>query len=366
MLQGPLLNIEIAAAQGAGATGAPDAPTSITIWPGRGEVRTHDGRGPWKLDAAESVIVASLKAVAGNVLPVDLDHGVHVPGAGRTGRAVGWISALKVDAASGAVLADVEWTEEGRQLVTSRAYRFVSPTFASDKAGRVRAFLGAALVNSPAITELPKVASAVDPVTGATSPLSAQENAMTEEELAKLRKELGLDDKADGAAIVTAAEKISAAHAGLVTAAAKVAAAAGQEELTLEAATGIAAKLKTTGTDPDPAKYVPIETFEELKVEVASLKQANTDGQATQEVEAAIKAGKVIPAQKDWALNYARRDMAGFRDYLEKTPVILNGGRSGVSTGDLPKGSEGLTELELQTCQAMGLTVEQFKQAKED
>jgi phage I-like protein len=366
MLQAPLLNIEIAAAQGAGATGAPEAPSTITIWPGRGEVQPQDGRGPWKLDAAESVIADSLKAGSGNVLPVDIDHGVHVPGFGRTSRAVGWISALKVDAASGAVSADVEWTEEGRQLVTSRAYRFISPTFFSDKAGRVRRFLGAALVNCPAIPELPKVASAVDPVTGATSPLSDQENAMTEEELVKLRKGLGLDENADGAAIVTAAEKISAAHAGLVTAAAKVAKAVGQDELTLEAATGIAAKLKTTGADPDPAKYVPIETFEELKVEVASLRQASTDGQATQEVEAAIKAGKVIPAQKDWALNYARRDIAGFQDYLEKTPVILNGGRSGVSTGHLPKGSEGLTDLELQTCRAMGLTVEQYKQAKED
>ena len=366
MLQGPLLNIEVAAAQGAGASGAPEAPSSITIWPGRGEVRTQDGRGPWKLDAAESVIVASLKAVAGNVLPVDIDHGVHVPGHGRTGRAVGWISALKVDAASGAVQADVEWTDEGRQLVTSRAYRFVSPTFASDKAGRVRAFLGVALVNSPAITELPKVASAIQGA-GANpkSPLSAQENAMTEEELAKLRTALGLDEKAEGTAIVTAAEKVSAAHAVLVTAARKVAVAAGQDELTVETATGIAAKLKASDADPDPAKYVPIGTFEELKVEVAGLKQANADDAATTVVEDAIKGGKVIPAQKDWAMNYARQDLAGFRDYLAKTPVILSGGRTGVAA-DLPKGSEGLTELELQTCKSMGLTVEQFKQAKED
>ena len=39
-------------------------------------------------------------------------------------------------------------------------------------------------------------------------------------------------------------------------------------------------------------------------------------------VDEALKAGKITPAQREWALEWCRRDRRAFRDFVDKAPVV--------------------------------------------
>lgn len=45
---------------------------------------------------------------------------------------------------------------------------------------------------------------------------------------------------------------------------------------------------------------------------------------ATSAVDGAITSHKLLPAQKDWALEYAIKDPAGFQAYVDKTPEVFS------------------------------------------
>ncbi|HUU98549.1 MAG TPA: phage protease [Phycisphaerae bacterium] len=86
---------------------------------------------------------------------VDYDHQSIDPqarGADGLAPAAGWISGLSWDPARGLVAA-VTWTERGEQLVASGHYRFHSPVFYRDRAGRVSELCSVGLTNSPAILD---------------------------------------------------------------------------------------------------------------------------------------------------------------------------------------------------------------------
>jgi hypothetical protein len=44
---------------------------------------------------------------------------------------------------------------------------------------------------------------------------------------------------------------------------------------------------------------------------------------AARTVEEAMLAGKISPAQKDWALSYCRRDPESFKTYVDKAPRVV-------------------------------------------
>ncbi len=49
---------------------------------------------------------------------------------------------------------------------------------------------------------------------------------------------------------------------------------------------------------------------------------------ADERVSAALACGKLVPAQREWALGLARRDPAGFDEWLRHAPVMLAAGRA--------------------------------------
>jgi phage I-like protein len=116
---------------------------------------------------------------------------------------------------------------------------------------------------------------------------------------------------------------------------------------------------------PDPAKFVPVETFESLKTEVAALKAQQTSGEVTALVDKGIAEGKLLPAQKDWAKELGNKDVAALKGYLEKTPAIaaLKGGTQ--TEGKAPEGggADGLTEEELAVCRNLGISAEDYRKA---
>lgn len=45
---------------------------------------------------------------------------------------------------------------------------------------------------------------------------------------------------------------------------------------------------------------------------------------ATSAVDGAIASHKLLPAQREWAIEYATKDLAGFQAYVEKTPEVFS------------------------------------------
>lgn len=125
---------------------APDWVQLVPVAPD-GTVATRDGRGPYRLDDPAAVIAESLARTDGR-LPIDENHALdRAAPEGLPSPARGWIVAL--EARADGLWGRVEWTEEGRRLVETRAYRALSPVIVHDRDGRILAVLRASLVNRP-------------------------------------------------------------------------------------------------------------------------------------------------------------------------------------------------------------------------
>ncbi|MFZ5746369.1 MAG: phage protease [Pseudomonadota bacterium] len=308
-------------------------------WKGR------NGLGPYTLSDrahAERVIAATAAAQGPVDLMFDYDHQVaFAPAVAGQAPASGWIKRLVAE--DDGLWADVEWTAAASARIAAREYRYTSPYFLHDKQGRITRILNAALTNTPNFN-LAAVASA----TGLPG-----ESRM--DELDKILAALGLGEDAGADAAVASIN-------GLRSASAAVAAVLGIDEAA--AASAIVAEikaLKARAENPDPAKFVPATVADELRGQLAEINAER--GEAA--IAGAIKAGKLAPAEKDWAIGYyAEKGATAFASMLANRPVIL---APGVQPGGDRKVEKGkLSDEELAVASAMGLTAEQFAAARDE
>lgn len=137
------------------ANGDKAAPEWIELFPAGPQLTAVDGR---KWTANPSAVLAAFAARNGRPLPVDYEHAQAIKaGTGDEAPAAGWIVA--VEERAGAIWGKVEWTPRAARLIADREYRYISPEFQRDKAGRILRLDGAALVNRPALEELVALAS---------------------------------------------------------------------------------------------------------------------------------------------------------------------------------------------------------------
>src|SRR5208282_5148031 len=73
----------------------------------------------------------------------------------------------------------------------------------------------------------------------------------------------------------------------------------------------------------DPAHYVAIAEFERARTEINALKAERARERAAHTVEEAIRAGKIVPAQREWAIAYCAADARGFQAFAAKQPSIV-------------------------------------------
>lgn len=314
------------------------APDWIELMPAGKDIMPADGRDGWKNPGADKVIAAaSLPFV------IDYDHATdRSVEQGASSRAAGWIE--KLENRDGAVWGKVEWTEPGRKAVAAREYRFISPVFTYTKTGRViGTLLRAALVNNPALPQLTALNSnqketALDELKKIAAALGLPETATLEEVLAKITAVTG-----NGQALTSAQKRLGdiATAAGLTATA---------DKLSDSEVVAICTKLKAPGTGD--------KTVDDLNKEVARLSALVNGQTAEQAVDKAIAAGKVTPAQRDWAVGYASRDAAGFKEFVNKAPAILADGQRA------PKqGAEGELDAEDKAlCAKLGIKEEDFKE----
>ena len=316
------------------------APDRIELIP-VGAFKTADDRSPgFRLDDPAKVISRSLNLAAGNVLPIDFDHRSFAGQGAADSRAAGWITAMTVE--GDRIMASVEWTEEGRSALAGRSYRFISPVFKNRPDGQVVLIEGAGLVNNPALPQIRQLAS--------------------KEPQMDLAKEIGgkLGLPADQPAQIIARV---ATLLNTETQLASILAAGKVTGLGEDATRQICARLATASAEPDPAKFVPMESFTTLQTQFASLQKEVGDGKVDAALQLARDEGKLVPADEPWVRNLASRSMEDFEAWRKTAPVRVDlTGHSRLSGRQPPAKTEadGLSALERQVASRMGVSHEAF------
>lgn len=286
-----------------------------------GSFQGRDGRGPYHLKDAASLMMNSQVYAGSRKIPVDYEHQTDLaPQNGKPAPAAGWIDALQ--ARESGVWGRVTWTETASNFIKKHEYRYLSPVFNYLPDGTVTRILRAALTNNPNLNELTALARA--------------ETAMNEIEsfLSQLRTLLGLPEQADPADILKKVEEIlSAAHSG----------------------------------QPDPKMFVPIGVFEGVVSEVNRLNQGISRNAAEAHVAYQIQRGNMPPALRDWAVNLCTVNKVAYDAFVEKTRGGFNSLVDRKPFNGVPEArhtSGRLSEDEQAICSRMGVSEADYAKAR--
>jgi phage I-like protein len=323
------------------AAGAP--PSEIRLLPA-GRFRAADGSGRpegiaegWLLDdAAAARLVGQASARASDYV-IDYEHQTLLSGKnGQPAPAAGWYKRLDWRPGDGLYAVGVRWVARAAALIAAGEYRYLSPVFSYDRAGRVLALGPAALTNNPGLDGLTDLSRA------ALSAYFPEEMPMKE-----LLKALGLAETATEAEALVALASVKSAHQGELAALKAVA--------------------------PDPAKYVEVATLTAVqgelsaaRTELATIKAAQHAAEVDGVVAEALTAGKLTPATEGWAKNLGKADLAALKAFIEAAPVVVKPGDTQTG-GKKPEGKPGdgtqLTADQVALCARLGISHEDFAAA---
>jgi len=304
-----------------------------------GTVELVDRREPLYVDVASLNSVAEAFRLRGVDVVIDYEHqslqGGRAP-------AAGWIKEMEVR--QDGLWGRVEWTEQAQEYLRRREYRYFSPVLRLDpETRRPQALMQVALTNVPAIKGL--------------APLVARWEAGPRVKV----KGLALDERAEEMKML---EKLKAL-VGLESET--------QEEAVWSKTLGVFRDLGATLGLPEEASASQLkgavtalkagaQRMKEVQAELEALKARVAAESATQAVDEALQAGKITPAQKEWALEYFRQDPEGFKAFAAHAP-------KSVPTGELPRPGEhrrrgNLEPEEMAVCRALNLAPEEYLKAK--
>jgi len=301
-----------------------------------GEFSGRDGRGRFRLANAACVIAATeaLGLTAG--VPIDYDHATDFAARkGRPAPAAGWIR--KLEERDGALWGCVDWTPYGAKAITSREYRYISPVFQYSPDGAVTRLLRAGLTNNPNLYLIAISARAA----AVAAPRPEGSNAM-DTLLQQLCEMLGLDDDASPDEVLAAVRALS-------------------EGARCDDDDGAADAMRAGA---DPARYVAVAQFQRVLGELNQMRVERANERAERAVDDAIKAGKLIPAQRQWAISYCQADFKGFAAFAARQPAAFGTGfESAAATFTAPPAlaaKAALTATETAICAQLGLRPEDY------
>jgi phage I-like protein len=310
-----------------------------------GEFTALDGRphdvASWKFDADQAQQWIAALRQRRTPFVIDYEHQtLQTADNGKPAPAAGWFTAAGLEIRNGELWAtDVEWTAAAKAAIEANEYRFISPVFKYDKSsGVITGLVNAALTNSPAIDGMEQVLRAA-----ANQFANHQETDVDPKEL---RKALGLSEDASDQDVLAACAQLVSERDELKT---------GNADLETQLAAANQ-QLEDTG-NPDPAKFAPIQVVNDLRDQVVALSQQVTGDQVDALVTAALSDGRLLPAQKDWATDLGKKDIAALNAYLETaTPIV--GLRQRQSEADAQReaaaSEHGLTVDQLAICNSLG------------
>jgi len=300
-----------------------EAPEWVMMVPAGPVIEGRDGRS-WNNDDPGGV-VAAFRA-EGRDLPLDWEHSTELLAPeGRPAPAAAWIKEMEVRE-GGSIWARLDWTPKGAESVANREYRYISPVFIYDReTRRILRIPSAALTNRPNVR------------LGALN--HYQPDNEEEVMLKKLLARLGLPEDADEATALNAVQKLQ---------------------------TDLAAALNRSET-PSLDKFVPRADYDAATARAVNAEQklkeketAELEGAIAAEVDAAVKAGKVTPATRDYYVAMCRQEggLAEFKKFAAAAPVI--GGGSALDGRRAPEAGTG-TDLNAEIAAMFGNTVEDIK-----
>ena len=215
----------------------------------------------------------------GTDLPIDYEHqtlgGTYSSPTGQA-PAAGWIKRIFAEPGIG-LMAEIVWTDRAKEMLAAKEYRYLSPVAVIRKTDRkLVAIHSAALTNKPAIVGMEPIVNRSDSANSDGTGKPAGQSAMADDApLAALRDELEL------------------------------AADAGAEEVLLAAS-------------------------ERLQ----SMHRAAQQRHVVQRVSEAMRAGKLVEAQRAWAEAMVAREEDLFDEWLHAAPVIVARGATRPPTDD--------------------------------
>ncbi len=294
------------------------APDWVELVPAGPRIMGRDGR--WWMMPDPAAVAARFDPT--KEPQIDIEHSSEIKAPmGEPAPAVGWIKGIEVR--DGALWGRVEWTPIGAELVSTRAYRYLSPVFTFDYAtGEIGRVVSAGLTNQPNLEM-------------AALNRTTQETPMDRAVL----EALGLP------AAATAQDALVAINA-----------------IKTERDTA-----RNAAQTPDPTKFVPaadhqlaLNRINAFEAEAA----ARRETEITTTVDAAIAVGKIAPSSRDHHIATCK-DAGGlerFKSYIAAAPVIApSSGLDGKSPSDTPNA---LSAEELAVCHQMGMTPDDFRAAR--
>jgi phage I-like protein len=325
----------------------PTLPEWILLLP-VGQVELVDRPEPLEVDPESLTVMVGAFRSRGVDLVIDYEHQSLK---GRQAPAAGWIKDL--EARADGLWARVEWTSQAREYLLNREYRYFSPVLQLDpESRRPLALMQVGLTNVPAIKRLPPLvakwqgAAPEQEEAVAQVPNQTPEDAAkkTDNEMEKLKAFLNLSPEAEEQAV----------WAGVLEFLNNLAAA-----LKLpEAATGeqILAAVE--------AMQLKVQQLARVEEELRHLRFHLAAETTNQAVEEALKAGKITPAQKSWALEYYRQDPKGFQTFVARAPQLVPTGLELQLRQEELVGPGNLAPEEVILCRCLKLSPEEYLKAK--
>lgn len=105
-------------------------------------------------------------------------------------------------------------------------------------------------------------------------------------------------------------------------------------------------------------------TIVAMQAEINTLKATTAKREATEAVDAGIKAGKITPAARDAFISLHSSDPAAFAAIVDKAPVIVTPGAK--EPGEDRPGKGVLSADEKAVCSAMGWDETEFLKARDE
>jgi phage I-like protein len=323
-----------------------------------GHVNLVDGRPPFEVDPESLADMVKAFGARGTDLVIDYEHQSL---SGGQAPAAGWIKDLEVR--EDGLWAQVEWTGQAEEYLKRREYRYFSPVLRLDPdSRRPQELMNVALTNIPAIQGLsPLVAKwGGEALTAVTEPPESRPESL---EMTTME---GVPGGKACMATNTWAEELKG-RLGLEPEAPESSLWQQSVELFRELAHDLGLPAEATssqlkgGVEALKAGNAEMASLQE---ELATLKDRLAEETSLRAVEEALVAGKISPAQRDWALSYCRQDPDSFRTYVEQAPRVVPVGERLNLGEERYREDQGLTPEELAVCRAMNLTPEAYSQAK--
>jgi phage I-like protein len=276
--------------------------------------RHETDKGAFHLDEAGAALIIEDFTGRRNDLVIDYEHQTLT---GTEAPAAGWIKKL-IDRGRDGVWAAVEWTDRARDYLRNREYRYLSPVFlkrlGDDRAVRL---IGAALTNQPAI----------DGMVPVVNKEHVNENRKEEDFMKRLKELLGLSEDAGEGSVEEALLALKDRTSGMKDICSILGL---PEDAHVPEIKGTVMALKSGH-----------EQGETLGKRVAELEGSLRQKDAEQFVEQAMKDGKVTPAQRAWALEYAAEEPEAFKAFVAKAPVVVvTGEAAGFPVTDIQNARE--------------------------